>query len=534
MKMTLNRSIVLGFALSFLLAVAGPAPANNLAVTNTALAAPADGKVAVRFDLSWENSWRDGVNHDACWVFVKYSTDGGTRWSHATLKASGINPAGATGGTGTGLEIIVPADKKGAFIRRSAEGTGAISNTGVTLGWDFAADGVSPSKSALVKVFAIEMVNIPEGGFWAGNSNRVISSSFRDPDNAALPVRIDSTNAFDLCWETGDGVRAEVPHTFPNGVAGFYLMKTEISQRQYCDFLNTLAAVQQGNRHSTPQREVARYFIKKTSRSPALFGCDANGNAGPAAAVTNAAALNEANDGEWVACNYLSWADGAAYADWAALRPFTELEFEKACRGPLPPVGNEYAWGDAVLEPTTRSLNGAQTDSETPNRGNCNFNSCNPVGPYRCGSYANAGSSRAQAGAGYYGALDLSGNLWERTVSVGHRAGLAFTGAHGDGALDADGNANVALWPGPDAVGAGYRGGNYAYKGSVYARVADRDSAGLAFPSRLDNGGWRGARSAPAGTVQGAKGGRGAIYNGGAGAYYAMDALTAPFPLGNR
>ena len=30
---------------------------------------------------------------------------------------------------------------------------------------------------------------------------------------------------------------------------------------------------------------------------------------------------------------YISWPDLLAYADWAALRPITELEYEKAARG---------------------------------------------------------------------------------------------------------------------------------------------------------------------------------------------------------
>ena len=72
--------------------------ANNVAVTNVTLSALGGGKAAVTFDLSWEHSWRDVENHDAAWVFVKYSPDGGTRWAHATLAASGLDPAGFSAG----------------------------------------------------------------------------------------------------------------------------------------------------------------------------------------------------------------------------------------------------------------------------------------------------------------------------------------------------------------------------------------------------------------------------------------------------
>ncbi len=482
--------------LAGLLAASGPGRANSLAVANSHLRAPAEGKVQVRFDLSWDNSWRDGVNWDAAWVFVKYSVDGGTNWSHATLAASGTNPSGFDAGTGTNLEIVVPADKKGAFIQRAGEGTGAVANTNVTLLWDFATNGVSRSRSALIKVFAVEMVYIPEGAFWAGNTNGVISSSFRHPDSTNAAIYIDSTNAFDIYWGIS-GTSATVSNTFPNGYSAFYLMKTEISQRQYCDFLNTLAPLPQHN--LTPAMLFSsRNYIKRTAWSSfraAVFGCDANGNAGPATAVTNVSCLNETNDGEWGVCAYLTWAEMAAYADWAALRPFTELEFEKACRGPMPPVANEYAWGDAVLEGPTLSLTNAITAAEAPNLGNCNYSACSPDGTYRSGSYARAASGRANAGAGYYGVLDLSGSVWERPVTVGNATGRAFTGEHGDGALTEEGNANVAFWPNTDGTGSSGRGGGWL-NGSAYARVADRAYGASARAADHDDGG-RVARGAP-------------------------------------
>jgi len=480
----------------------GMAWANNVMVTNTTLTAPAAGKVAVQFDLTWNNSWRNGVNYDACWVFVKYSIDAGATWSHATLAASGTNPPGFTNGVGANLDIVVPADKKGAFIQRSVEGTGTVANTGLKLWWDFATNGVSRSRSARVRVFTVEMVYVPAGAFWAGNTNGVINSSFRvtGVDNTNSPVYIDSTNAFDIYYGTGAGTKAAISNTFPNGYGAFYLMKTEISQRQYCDFLNTLTPIQQDNRHDAGLHfNISRNFIKKTGGSPAVFGCDANGNAGAVATNADFAYMNETNDGEWVACNHLSWADGAAYADWAALRPFTELEFEKACRGAdRPAVDSEYAWGDAGMEALTSAMNNENTAMESPNQGNCNYVGCWRSGPYRCGSYADASSSRANAGAGYYGALDLSGNLWERPVTVGNGSGLAFTGEHGNGELKPDGDADVSNWPEADATGTGWRGGGWQFA-SDYARASDRFYAANVAASRINTFGWRGARSASSG-----------------------------------
>ena len=75
-------------------------------------------------------------------------------------------------------------------------------------------------------------------------------------------------------------------------------------------------------------------------------------------------------------CNFLSWQDGYAYAGWAGLRPMTELEFEKACRGPLNPVPHEHAWGSTEMViasdlqdeglPTERYGNGGTVSSSVP------------------------------------------------------------------------------------------------------------------------------------------------------------------------
>jgi len=514
---------MVGMAIAGLSMVAGPVTANNVVVTNTTFKVPNDGKIPVQFDLAWDNSWRSGVNYDACWVFVKYSTNSGATWSHATLGASGTNPVGFTSGSGTNLEIVVPADKTGAFIQRSGDGVGTVANAGVRLVWDFATNGISKYQNARVKVFAVEMVYVAAGPFYLGSGGNESGHFYQYTDGVQTtnpyPVSAESAilvgaaggNLYyiNVGGSVGDGI-GPIPAAFPKGYVAFYLIKTEISQRQYCDFLNTLTYVQQTNRHDIALHFTSdRNFIKKTSGSPAFFGCDANNNAGGATAAS-AALMNETNDGEWVACNYLSWMDGAAYTDWAALRPMTELEFEKACRGPLAAVANEYPWGNTTLEaPATSSLNNQYTASEAPNRGNCNYGDCLPDGLYRVGSYADASSSRWNAGAGYYGALDLSGSIWESLVTVGNGTGRGFTGTHGDGSLSVSGNADTATWPGLSggevigATGSGWRGGNWSRPGN-YAPVSFRYYAAYGFTQRRDTdsgyvlgGTLRPARSAP-------------------------------------
>jgi len=463
------------------------AEANNLAVSSVSLSNVSLGQVTatVQFNISWDNSWRTATNYDAAWVFVKYSTDAGVTWHHATLKTSGTNPAGFSQGSGTALDIIVPADEKGAFLQRSANGSGSVSTTSIQFVWNYGADGVISTSTVRVEVFAIEMVYIPTNAFYVGSGGTETSPFYTYPTttNAYL---ISSENAITVGTGTGNLYYASstyggdqagpIPAAFPKGYAAFYCMKYDISQGQYADFLNNLTSTQASTRN--PAQTTYRYTITGTYPNFSASRPDR-------------------------ACNWLSWADVAAYADWAALRPMTELEFEKAARGVSVPTPNEYAWGNTTITQAV-AISGTENGTETitTTGANCNYNSATFTGgdagqgPLRCGIFATGLSTRASSGAGYYGVMDLSGNLWKRPVTVGNAAGRAFTGLHGDGVLDSTGNANTANWPDTTATGAGYRGGTWGNAASV-ACPSDRNNAAYTVSSRVSSYGGRAVRTSP-------------------------------------
>lgn len=441
----------------------------------------ASGTRSVGFGVGWDDAWRgparptwvaDDAGWDAVWLFVKVRVDGGP-WRHARLAADGHGvPADA--------ELDVSGDGMGAFLYRATPGYAAWRADGVELRWAFGADGVDVGADVELRLHAIEMVHVATGPYALG-SGGTDTGGFRDGGSVAPflvvdagPIEVGSA-AGQLNWTpaafTGAG-GGEVPAAFPNGFEAFYLMKRPVTLGQYADFLNGLTAEQ------------------AAARAPLGTGARFDLGTGVDGAFTTSLPYQP--------MQWLSWADGAAFSDWAGLRPMTELEYEKAARGPVASVAGEYAWGTASVTAATGLIAaGTRDELPTPATANATFaGALSPAGPVRAGGFAVPRASRQAAGAGYYGALELSGNLWERVVTVGNEAGRAFTGAHGDGALDAAGDADVAGWPGSDAVGAGFRGGTWRDEVALL-RTSDRFYAALTLSSRADIHGWRAARTAP-------------------------------------
>jgi len=471
----------------------GAARANNLTITNVTVFGRDNSTSYVQFDIKWENSWRNSnatdalYFHDAAWVFFKVLPDGSNAWQHVTLEGTGTNPSGYAVGTGTPIEMVVPTDRVGMFVRRSGVGAGTTSVQNVKAVWNFASNNLVKTDKVKVQAFGVEMVYVAEGSFEAGDGqsdqNQFTKTLINTNDPTVAPSGSPLAGGYP---SGGDSYPAAAPSTtnWPNGWNAFYCMKYEITEGQWVDFFNTLTDTQKGTRDITGNHATYR---GKNSDTEIYRNT---------VAWTSGDATTAARDR---ACCYLCWADGAAFADWAGLRPMTELEFEKACRGPTAAVAGEYASGTN----TYTAISGLQgTDGsgqEYYTAGNLHFlGNGGPSGAVRAGIFATAMSSRQQAGASYWGIMELSGNVWEQPVTIAS-AGGGFTGLHGDGNLDATGNANVTAWPGTGASGAGFRGGNWYYDDASGARASDRRLAAFVDASRSRVSGWRGVRSAPSG-----------------------------------
>lgn len=384
----------------------------------------------VTFTLAWDNSWWDGTNWDAAWVFVKFRdcSSAGLDFTHGLLSTTmaqhSLGSFQATDASGTPNQIDAGlGNNTGILLRRGAPGSGTISSS-VTL----RVTNLPVAGNYDVRVFAIEMVFVSQGGFQAGDGNGVQLSagSFFSGINLPVAVATESVTNFGIVSTTV---------AFPKGVNAFYLMKYEISEGQYADFLNATSTAASALRYP-PFLGLNRYRLDASGSYPQNYVSQR-----PDRAMT-----------------YLSWSDLTAYLDWATLRPMTELQYEKACRGGGGAVLSECAWGSTVST-IVLAISPVENGAEFVVTPNGNLSAMNialaggdgGLGPLRCGIFATATTTtRLQTGASFWGAMELSGNAMELCIGAqaGSGVGPSSIGvAWGDGVLSALGEHNVASWP---------------------------------------------------------------------------------------
>jgi formylglycine-generating enzyme required for sulfatase activity len=420
------------------------ARANDLRVETGAIDRSAGVRVSAR--LGWKNAWRNARNHDAVWLFVKLRAGPNAPWRHVRLAASSGQ------GAGSPLACQPSADRVGTFCRASATSHRGDIAGAVILDVDSASvpQNVRNAPTLEAQVFGIEMVYVPDGPFSVGDIDTASvaraafykssasgehAGTFRITSEAAIRV---APEADALYYRTPSaqyqGDRSgPVPAEFPKGTRAFYIMKYEILQGQYAGFLNTIH----------PYAASFRAPLGGIEYAAERGSIRIEGNAYVAASPDRPA-------------NFMSWDDGTTFADWAGLRPMTELEFTKAARGPAEPVASDYPWGTSSKASLARRLG---TDDDL-------------IRSVTADESRLTDATREALGASYWWVMDLAGSVWERAVTIGHPRGRAFRGTHGDGVLRDYGLATNEDWPLGDneAGGYGYRGGGYYERARERAR----------------------------------------------------------------
>jgi formylglycine-generating enzyme required for sulfatase activity len=433
----------------------------------------------------------------------KHTITSFTKWRHLPLAthADAHQPP-------TGVVITPSADGVGVFVYRDQDGRGPLELRGIRLRTALPCNG----EAFKIWVGALEMVRVPTSSFFAGDplgAKGPTSCLYRagSPDEHQIyPVDSEDeiavgSEAGQLTWNNSGqmGTPANLPAPFPKGHRAFYMLKHQVTQAEYTDFINHLNGNQITIRFPYGGQGEYRYAVYKTMSTPRVCTRPER------------------------AANWMSWADARAYLWWAGLRPMTELEYEKAARGPAEPVSGEYAWGSTTLVQSAVILG---DESARPIvQGNCNIGNPNQLfqggdgsqGPVpddafrasRYQDYAEAMhrvpeseqtfTAREETGASYYGIMGLSGNLWEFVVSLGTDKGRSYVGEHGNGNLDAAAGPEAQnSWPTADNQGVGFRGGSWYTKTSS-GRVADRcfGSGLTGYSERSHDTGARGVRTAP-------------------------------------
>lgn len=557
------------FALAAVLFLPLGLMANNIRIIGipTVVKNENDKKTAyINFDLAWDNSWRSSkpANWDAAWIFVKCWD--GDQWNHVYLKDTNGHVAGNPKDDRylvrnrpmygdkrvkkCPMKIeqgksriyrkwhVDPAEKAdtgvvGVFLyRKDSLGSGNIVVPGISLIWDYTSQGFVYDDDLVVKVFAVEMVYVPEGAFWlggkgiSGRNNCSFTSRnqefgypyrVRNEDPILCKISTVDTELCVTCGEYDNGANSYIPADYPKGYQAFYIMKYELTQQAYCDFLNTLNQGQQngncltngpgierlvvnswlghidGNGVANLDDNTAfRNFIKVKRRSPGyVFGCDANAN-NVCDEVTKVKRLIdgiedscELNiDGQDLCMNCVTIGELTSYADFAGLRPMTDLEYEKACRGDQPVRENEFAWGsensslwmqpfhgdyfyggnhNSTLKNYARTYGfgwrGIDSGTEKAPAG---YNYGMSIGWHsdggwwwkwhypgaiRVGIFADSTTSRAESGATYWGVMNMSDAAMEYVIcSVKAAEGRKFQGVHGDGQLRSNGRTDEDRW----------------------------------------------------------------------------------------
>lgn len=548
----------LTFALAAMLLCPVGLMANNIRIIGTPEVKKKDANyAAINFTLAWDNSWKSSkpANWDAAWIYVKCWD--GDQWNHVYLENTGHTAGNPDlpdyrvynrDGSNRKMPMTYECGKSyvwkewhtnpeedsvigvvGIFLyRKDSLGSGNVVIPGISLLWKYSDQTFVEDDDLVVKVFAVEMVYVPGGAFYLGGkgtSDYQVASFTTNGSTFGEPMYVNSEKAITLAnnasasslWSTAGMAEGTLPAEFPKGFNAFYIMKYELTQEAYADFLNTLNQGQQDGRIEGVLANIAvggsiwnggandlaawRHYIEVAQRAPTvIFGVDANNSS-----TCNETVMVERDlglytdsclvgiDGQDIAVNFVSMYDLLAYADFAGLRPMTELEYEKACRGDKQVVNDEYAWGTVTLTWFGQSFHNTAGSWMTwntasffnINRGDeyvADVYNCGATrggtwqqqnngawwsysyrnrrisypGPLRVGCFADSTSTRAAAGATYWGVMNMSDNCSELCISVGNTdsdgtvetgfPGRAFQGVHGDGQLQPSGNADVTEW----------------------------------------------------------------------------------------
>lgn len=418
----------------------------ELSIQNTMLYFERDG-VFAQVSLKWKHAWNHDKSRDGVWIFFKslHVTNGA---APITVRQNGHELL-SVDEKGASLSIQSSPDSAGVFVALNKAYRGNIHAVIKVKLAGNSFNGLRMRESKF-QSYGIEMVQVPKGAYFIGDtSQRAIQHNafykqgsspdkrdFYSIDREQAVIEV-GTSPGSLYYTRGresygGDQGGPIPASFPKGVNGFLMMKYEPTQQLYVDFLNSL---------TKDQRQYQDSFLA-ISRYASLRGTIRKTDHGYSCAVPEAP------------LNFITWSNALALADWCGLRPMTDLEYNKASRGPRKPASFDFPWGVASKFLVRRVLgdDGKHFYTGTIDEGQL------------------TDQNLVQFGASYYWIMDLSGSVWERVVTLGHADGRNFKGSHGDGRLNEKGYATNEDWPAREGKGEGFGflGGGFYNQGRDY------------------------------------------------------------------
>jgi eukaryotic-like serine/threonine-protein kinase len=205
------------------------------------------------------------------------------------------------------------------------------------------------------------------------------SKQISAPDDMAM-VYVPEGN---FLMGSNEGPDSEKP-THTVWLNAFWIDQTEVTNLQFIKFV--------GESNYTTDAEIANWsylFEMSSEKWVKVAGVNWRHPYGPTSALDKL---------ENHPVSYMSWNDASAYCKWAGRRLPSEAEWEKAARGT---DSRFYPWGDSkpskyLLNYADKNLSVGWADINSDD----GYSFTSPVGHY-------------PEGASPYGALDMSGNVWE-------------------------------------------------------------------------------------------------------------------------
>ncbi len=403
------------------------------------------------FDIGWNNGFRVSTEwFDYIHLVIKVKNSNENTW----------NPAPAF--TATAISLQTPNSSNGGY-------TGVWHSPGFTSGTDGGRMIIQFTSGTFInpsfKIMAIEMVyaDHEDLGYTYNFGDGITRNRLHDGSDEGLPFSwappYPDIEVGDQAGELGSTFNIPLPFAMSNIHKS--MMKYEITQGMYVDFLNCLTRPQQDTRTETDLSigvsEVTEIYVMSARTFPSLdngircastipssgritFFCDGNNNG----------IGNETDDGLDRACNYLGSEDTKAILDWLHLMPMLQVEYELWSRGGGQVVPGEYAWGSTAYHVIdVNGWNQEGTSSEVHNDlGTPGAHVSTNFSAKRVGAFAGATTTREQSGASFYGIMDLSGSLSESIYSLLTTNGASLPNPQdlGDGIIGIHGNHNQSSW----------------------------------------------------------------------------------------